>query len=203
MTIIHSIEKLRHSKVRVVFDSENNIDILAETVLKYNINNGLSISTSKWTAICKESRNRLAIREALNFLSKKRRTSSELEQWLSKSFSNIEIFHATTRMQELNYLDDESWVIDYLGSHKARGKSKRYLANQFHKKNIPPDIQKRALGIHNDEVEALWIAQKKVRTLNNLPIDKQKTKLYVYLQQRGFNSALVASIATQLISDHQ
>ena len=203
MTIIHSIEKLRHGKVRVVFDSENNIDVLAETILKYNINKGLSISTLKWNAICKESRNRLAIREVLKFLSKKRRTNSELERWLSKSFSNIEIFHATTRMQELNYLDDESWAIDYLGSHKARGKSKRYLANQFHKKNIPPDIQKRTLLIHDEEVEALWIAQKKVRTLNNLPLDKQKIKLYVYLQQRGFNNELVASITHQLISDHQ
>ena len=82
MTIINSIKKLRSGKVRVIFDGENAVDILAESILEYNITEGISICNTKWNEIYKASRNRLAIREALNFLSKKRRTTSELEQWL-------------------------------------------------------------------------------------------------------------------------
>ena len=145
MAIINSIEKLRHGKVRVVFNSENNVDILAESILEYKITEGLSISNTKWHEICKASRNRLAIREALKFLSKKRRTTSELEQWLQKSFSNNEPLPATERMQELKYLNDESWALDYQKSQKARGKSKRHLANEFKKKNISNYL----LGLQN------------------------------------------------------
>jgi regulatory protein len=202
MAIINSVEKLRHGKVRVVFNSENNVDILAESILEYKITEGLSISNTKWHEICKASRNRLAIREALKFLSKKRRTTSELEQWLQKSFSDNETLHATERMQELKYLNDESWAMDYQKSYKARGKSKRYLANELKKKNIHPEIQEKALNIHNDETEALWLARKKVRTLDKLPFEKQKTKLYSYLQRRGFNNELIISIARQLISEN-
>ena len=203
MAIINSIEKLRYGKVRVVFNSESNVDILAESILEYKITEGLSISNTKWHEICKASRNRMAIREALKFLSKKRRTTNELEQWLQKSFSDNETLHATERMQELKYLNDESWAIDYQKSYRARGKSKKYLANELKKKNIHSEIQEKALNIHNDEVEALWLAYKKVRTFDNLPFEKQKTKLYSYLQRRGFNNELITSIARQLISEKQ
>ena len=202
MTIINSIKKLRSGKVRVIFDGENAVDILAESILEYNITEGISICNTKWNEIYKASRNRLAIREALNFLSKKRRTTGELEQWLQKSFSNNETLHATERMQELKYLNDESWVLDYQKSQKARGKSKRYLANEFKKKNISAYIQAKALDRHNDEIEALWLAHKKFKSLEKLPFDRQKTKLYFYLQRRGFNNELIISITRQLILDN-
>ena len=78
----------------------------------------------------------------------------------------------------------------------------KHLANELKKKNIHPEIQEKALNIHNDETEALWLARKKVRTLDKLPFEKQKTKLYSYLQRRGFNNELIISIARQLISEN-
>ncbi|MBG92847.1 MAG: hypothetical protein CL792_02580 [Chloroflexi bacterium] len=202
MTIINSIEKLRNGKVRIVFNSDSIVELLMDSILEYNIIEGLSITNKKWDEICKASRNRLAIREALKFLAQKRRTTGELEECLQKSFSNAEIFYALERMRDLKYLDDESWAFDYQKSYKARGKSKKYLANEFKKKNIPTDIQKKTLDIHDDEVEALWIAHRKVKSLNNLPINKQKVKLHTYLQRRGFNNELVTSIAHQLINEN-
>ena len=78
----------------------------------------------------------------------------------------------------------------------------RHLANEFKKKNISAYIQAKALDRHNDEIEALWLAHKKFKSLEKLPFDRQKTKLYFYLQRRGFNNELIISITRQLILDN-
>ena len=172
----------------ITVDDDAPIEIPLETVLEHGLHEGSSLLTEEWVAIRDQSRYRLAVRRALEFLARRRRTRSELQKQLLKAFSEAETNGALARIDELGYLDDESWAKDYVTTLRARGRGRSLLARELSQHGIDDEAQESALAEHDDREEALAIARKRLRSLQRLAPDVRDRRLYAFLRRRGFSN---------------
>ena len=188
MALVRSIERRRGGVVAITIDDDAPIEIPLETVLEHGLHEGSSLLTEDWVAIRDQSRYRLAVRRALEFLARRRRTRSELQKQLLKAFSEAEANGALARIDELGYVDDESWAKDYVTTIRARGRGRSLLARELSQHGIDDEAQESALAEHDDRGEALAIARKRVRSLQRLAPEVRDRRLYAFLRRRGFSN---------------
>ena len=188
MALVRSIERRRGGVVAITIDDDEPIEIPLETVLEHGLHEGSCLLIEEWVAIRDQSRYRLAVRRALEFLARRRRTRSELQKQLLKAFSEAEANGALARIDELGYVDDESWAKDYVTTIRARGRSRSLLARELSQHGIDDEAQESALAEHDDRGEALAIARKRVRSLQRLAPDVRDRRLYAFLRRRGFSN---------------
>lgn len=172
----------------ITVDDDAPIEIPLETVLEHGLQEGLSLLTEEWIAIRDQSRYRLAVRRALEFLARRRRTRSELQKQLLNSFSETETNGALDRIDELGYLDDESWANAYVTTTRARGRGRSLLVSELRQYGIDDEAQESALAEHDDDGKALAIARKRLRSLQRLASDVRNRRLYAFLRRRGFSN---------------
>lgn len=144
---------------------------------------------------------------ALHFISYKDRTKDEVIRKLNKSSisaglnedSSARLISAVVRRLESEKLIDDTryvrqFVYSIKNSSKPRGEGyiKQYLA----KKGIPETIVAAELQSQDQEQElenAIDMGKKKSRLLKNLPLYKQKTRLWSYLARKGFAGDIISS----------
>ena len=187
MALVRSIERRRGGVVAITVDDDAPIEIPLETVLEHGLHEGSSLLTEDWVAIRDQSRYRLAVRRALEFLARRRRTRAELQKQLLKAFSEAETNAAVARIDELGYLDDESWAKDYVATSRAQGRGRSVLARELSQHGIDTEAQLSALAEHDDLSQALAIAVKRLRSLQRLVPEVRDRRLYAFLRRRGFN----------------
>ncbi|MBT5774245.1 MAG: regulatory protein RecX [Dehalococcoidia bacterium] len=188
MALVRSIERRRGGVAAITVDDDAPIEIPLETVLEHGLHEGSSLLTEEWVAIRDQSRYRLAVRRALEFLSRRRRTRSELQKQLLKAFSEAETNGALARIDQLGYVDDESWAKDYVTTIRARGRGRSLLARELSQRGIDDEAQESALAEHDDRGEALAIARKRLRSLQRLAPEVRDRRLYAFLRRRGFSN---------------
>jgi len=188
VALIRSIERARGGVVAVTVDDEAPIEIPLEAVLEHGLHEGLSLLTEDWVSIRDQLRYRLAVRRSLEFLSRRRRTRAELRTHLLKKFSEPETDAAIARVDELGYLDDESWAKDYVANLRARGRGRSLLARELSQRGIGEEARVSALAEHDDRDEAITIARKRLRSLQRLAPEVRDRRLYAFLRRRGFDN---------------
>ena len=188
MALIRSIERRRGGVAAIAVDDDAPIEIPLETVLEHGLHEGSALLTEEWVAIRNQSRTRLAVRRSLEFLARRRRTRAELRTQLLKAFSEAETSAAIARIDELGYLDDESWAKDYVTTRRARGRGRSLLARELSQRGIDDEAQAGALAEHDDRSEATAVARKRLRSLQRLAPEVRERRLYAFLRRRGFSN---------------
>ena len=112
----------------------------------------------------------------------------ELQKQLLKAFSEAETNGALARIDQLGYVDDESWAKDYVTTIRARGRGRSLLARELSQRGIDDEAQESALAEHDDRGEALAIARKRLRSLQRLAPEVRDRRLYAFLRRRGFSN---------------
>jgi len=172
----------------VTVDDEAPIEIPLEAVLEHGLHEGSALLTEEWVALRDQLRQRLAVRQSLEFLAQSRRTRAELRQRLLKRFNEAETDRAVARIEELGYLDDSSWAQDYVASPRSRGRGRALLSRELRDKGIGDATQELALAEHDDLSEAKAIARKRLRSLRRLEPEVRDRRLYAFLRRRGFGN---------------
>lgn len=188
MALIHSIERRRGGVAAILVDDDAPIEIPLEAVLEHGLHEGLSLLTKDWVSIREQVRYRLSVRRSLEFLARRRRTRADLRAQLLKGFSEAETDAAIVRIDELGYLDDESWAKDYVTTLRARGRGRSLLARELSQRGIDEEARLNALAKHDDRGEALAITRKRLRSLQRLAPDVRDRRLYAFLRRRGFDN---------------
>jgi SOS response regulatory protein OraA/RecX len=187
VALVRSIERRRGGVAAIIVDDDAPIEIPLETVLEHGLHGGSFLLTEDWVAIRDQSRYRLAVRRALEFLARRRRTRAELQKQLLKAFSEAETNAAVARIDELSYLDDESWAKDYVATSRAQGRGRAVLARELSQHGIDTETQLSALAEHDDLSQAFAIAVKRLCSLQRLAPEVRDRRLYAFLRRRGFN----------------
>ena len=138
------------------------------------------------------------LKRAFNLLSAKPRSIAELrERLLEKDWAVEEIVaRVLTRLQELNYLNDEQFAAQYANSRltiKAVGRNR--LRRDLQRKKISSTVINQALeDVYTEHDEEALIAKaitKRLR-LKGKPTSREETKkLFDHLVRLGFNFDLV------------
>ena len=138
------------------------------------------------------------LKRAFNLLSAKPRSIAELrERLLEKDWAVEEIVaRVLTRLQELNYLNDEQFAAQYANSRltiKAVGRNR--LRRDLQRKKISSTVINQALEDvyreHDEEALITKAITKRLR-LKGKPTSREETKkLFDHLVRLGFNFDLV------------
>ena len=175
--------------VTVTLDSGEDGDPVVlplETVVVHHLRSGNHLPPEDWTAACDEGRRLLAVRQALDLLSRRPRTQQELTKALAKSFTPDEAAHAVERMRELGYLDDEAWARNYVQGPRSSGRGRALLQRELNQRGIDRPIAAVVVEEHDERTAAADAARKRMRALRKVEEPKRSHRLYDFLRRRGF-----------------
>jgi regulatory protein len=203
MPVVRSIEQRKGGIALVGVDDADPVELPLEALLEHNLHENRLLEDERWATIKSEGRHRVAVRRALEFLAKRRRTRAELITKLSESFEPPEVDRAVARIEELGYLDDGAWARSYIAQPRSRGRGRTVLARELQTRGIGQQDLEGALADHDDREEAIAAARKRLRSLRRLDPPVRERRLYDFLRRRGFNHETIRLAMSAASDDPQ
>ncbi len=125
--------------------------------------------------------------KALSLLSRKPQSRRELERKLDQWGANEEEAAAICdRMEELGYLNDESYAALIVRHYGNKGFGEKKLRDELYRRGIPRELWDRALEETADPAPAIDAFLRK-KLAGGQPDQKQMQKISAALVRRGFN----------------
>lgn len=149
---------------------------------------------------------------ALFLLGRRRFTSQEMEDRLKKRMKKLEIEEelakktinkVIVRLIELNLINDESYVKDFIESRmEIRPRGIMGLKYELKKKGIKlSDIEKYFSENEIDEESfALKLAEQKLSHMARISEEKKRSKIIMFLSSRGFKSQTIYDIIEKIFN---
>ncbi|NLY54137.1 MAG: regulatory protein RecX [Firmicutes bacterium] len=146
--------------------------------------------------------NRSARSYALWLLGRQAYTGQQLkDRLLRRGYSAEEAADAVDYLQEINYVNDEAYAVQYVAMRSRAGHGPHKLSRDLKLRGIDPDIVATAVAAVPYEV-LLEQAQRLVRRRlqdKRLTDPKVRAGLYRYLLQRGYDYALIEEAVQKVI----
>ncbi len=187
MAIITQIAVQAKDKNRcnLYLDSKFFCGLNIETVIKYKLKVGVSVTETELDAIQYDSEKLQALAKATNYLSKALKTERQMKDYLlGKGYGNAVVFFVIDKLKEYGYIDDLLYAQSYVRTYKDK-KGVKLIAYELKLKGVDGDIISTALSeFEKSENPAIAIAQK-------FCVGKEVTKelvqkLYRKLLSKGF-----------------
>jgi regulatory protein len=138
-------------------------------------------------------------------LEQRMQTGRELRiRLVRKGFEPETIDAALAKLTEYGYLNDERfaelWIENRL-AHRPRGK--RMLEQELRQKGIDRQIvDETVAGLAiDDNAAAIELAQKRLKSVQGLPIEEQKKKLTGILARKGFDFGVIRTTLQTVLGE--
>lgn len=206
--VISSVEKLRKPKGRYKISFGPYVMTVHEDVmLKYRMLKGSTFRKEELQDIVVADERQRAYVEALNYLSRKPRTSQEIVQRLQQKGVDPDSIEVTLRRLEAEKLIDDAlyarmWAEQRMTGHK---KGRLWVKQELRQKGIRTDLIADALSEVSAEEElesALVVARKKWQQTKGELLDR-KRKTGAYLMRRGFSGEQARQVLRRLMEEEQ
>ena len=143
--------------------------------------------------------------KVLNFLSYRARSEYEINYYMLRKKWPEEIRTAILeKLGKLKLIDDEDFARQWIASRtNGRPAGKALVKMELRKKGIAKEIIDRLIQEErtsvSEEILAEKLCLKRLGRLKDLPILEQKTKLFLFLQRKGFSSDTAKQIIDKLL----
>ena len=189
------------NRVNVFIDGDFCCGLLLETVMKYKLKVGDTITRDNLAQIQYDSEKSKALNISVSYLSRSMKTQKQIEKYLTdKGYGNTVIFFVIEKLKEYGYIDDSIYAKTYIKSYISK-KGKKLIEYELISKGIAnSDIEKAYLMIEESEERlpnnpALSLAEKYMK---NKPCDNATIqKLYRHLLSKGFDYDEVKSAVSK------
>jgi regulatory protein len=140
-----------------------------------------------------------AFQRAVNFISYRPRSQSEIERNLKKhKVSEAIISETIGRLKRSNLLNDADFARQWVENRSAfRPRGAYSLRVELRQKGLTDDLIEQSITGLDEEALARAAAQKKARQLRNLEWTEFRYKLSSHLSRRGFGFETVATICKE------
>lgn len=199
--VIVEVQVKKNGVAAVSIDSDDPVLLPLETVILHHLREGNHLPAEDWSEAYSHGRRMLAVRKALDLLSRRHRTVRELATALGKSFGPEEVEHAVERMRSLGYLDDGAWAANYVSGPRATGRGRRLLKHELGQRGVPDNVAQEAVAEHDDRAAAREAALKRARSLRTTEEPKRSRRLYDFLLRRGFSSTVARDAMTAALAE--
>ena len=201
MPVIVEVQVKKNGVAAVSIDGDDPVVLPLETVVLHHLREGVHFPPDQWSEVQSEGRKLLAIRKALELLSRKHRTERELGTALARSFLSDEVEHAVERMRSLGYLDDRAWAKNYVSGPRATGRGRALLKHELNQRGVADEFAQAAIAEHDDRAAALEAARKRARSLRSVEEPKRTRRLYDFLRRRGFSDSVAREAMQAALAD--
>ncbi len=212
------VTKLKFTKngrrVSIFIDGEFKLSVEKNVIADFSIFDDKSVDKEFIERIKEEDLIRRYLKKAEFLISKRPRSTFEIEQYIKsklykdKSFNNDDrdkvIKKVISRLEKKEYLNDlefAKWWIDNRVKFKPRGKY--LITSELRIKGVESDIIKKALSVNNfDTIKefelALRLGKKRVRLKGSLKDYNDIRKFVNYLARKGFSYDLAKMVVKKL-----
>lgn len=200
--LIVDVQVKKRGVVAVSLDGDDQPVLLpVDTVVLHHLKEGLHLPPGEWRDVTSEGQRLLAVRKALEILSRRQRTERELSTALARSFEPEVVAHAVERMRSLGYLNDESWAKSYVASPRAADRGRAMLKHELGLRGIADPVAVAAVATHDDAAAAAEAARKRARSLRRIDEPRRTRRLYDFLRRRGFADGIAREAASVALRD--
>ena len=207
--IITSVDK-KGNNVLVEFDENERIKIPLEIYQKNSLYINCDVSTIQKEKIETESEKFTIKESSFRYLSIRNHSKFELKQKLRKKrYREDLIEEVIIELTEYGYLNDEQFAKDYYGSKIKKNVGPLKIKAGLYKKGVDRNIIEHIDEINFDEDQllenAIKVAEKKYRQLNERHIEKNKMKqkLYSFLLNKGYSSEIIGKALSNLVKCYE
>lgn len=205
MSKLIKIESVSKAKRKDYYKVETSIGpfLVSEgMIVKYQILKDNEFSEDEFNDVMSEVTKEKYFSAALNYISYQMRSEKEIRDYLIKREVSLEMIELIiNRLKEFNYINDEELSKIILREMKSKGKGPIALKNKYLLKGIEKDIYNKYLEEYSSEIEfeiALEKGNSLVSKYSNLPVNKQKQKVYQKLIRDGFNQNISSKVISML-----
>ncbi len=192
------------NRVNIYINNKYVFAISKQDVAFYNLREGEEITQEKYDTILENVVFAKAKLTAINFLSRKDRSTREVIRKLKeKGFTKEVTKKVLEFLKSYGYINDLEYAKKFVKQRVVvRGYGKFKVIYELRDKGINDNIiEKVTQNIEDDEYEsAIKLGRKKARRLD-LTDYKEKQKLYSYLQRRGYSYDIIKSVLQQINSE--
>jgi regulatory protein len=195
-------QKTSQEGYNIFIEGEFCFSASSEDILKFSLKEGVELSKAELEHIINLCESNKAYNYALNLLSIKDYTISEIERkLLQKSFSESTIKHVINKLKEYGFVNDERYAIKYINNSlniKKYGEKK--ILYNLKSKGIDDSIIRKS-SIDNDVQfnNAYNLSLKKIKSLKGKTNIKEK--LFRYLLSKGYTYDLTISVIEKVLKE--
>jgi regulatory protein len=141
---------------------------------------------------------------ALNLISYRRRSESELRRRLSEYHSEDAIDLTIDRLKEQGLIDDDQFAREWSDSRiRHSPRSSRAILRELSEKGVPRRVAEAAVDSLDDEATARVAAVKFARRLTDADYEQFHRRLLGHLQRRGYSRSVTRRIVSDLWNRRQ
>ncbi len=185
---------------------DEKVEVHLETLYSYKLLSKKEMDENEFEEMMSENEKKLAKQKALKTLSMANKTKKELVLKLKQSkFSTEAIDYAMTFVDKYDFIDEENIAKTLVeGKYSKKRYSKRAMMSKLRQKGISSDVIGDSIKDIGDDEEfenAMYFAQKKLRTIRDDDKYKVRNKLMSALSYRGFSYDIIKRVSENILKD--
>ncbi len=186
------------NRVSVYLDGHFGFDLAS--ILAAWLKPGQDLDEARIASLQADDRREQAYQRALQFLSPRNRSESELRQHLRKHKVAPELIeHTLGRLRSNGVVDDAQFARGWIENRTTfRPRSRRALSWELRQKGVSTDTAETVLAAVEDEALAYQAGLKKAQHLMHLDWNDFRTKLSGFLARRGFSYPVISATVSRL-----
>lgn len=189
-------------RVSVYLDGAFAFGLYEDVVLQLGLRKGVDLSVAQQQEALSADERLRARQKAMDLLAYRARSSFELRRKLARAgFSDDAIADATSRLQELDLIDDRAFATQYAESRfRAKGYGPMRIAAELRARGIDrtliDDVIAAQFSVDDAEVDAARaFAETRMARLSHEPdAARRRKKLYDALVRRGHSSDVIRRV---------
>ena len=185
---------------------DEKVEVHLETLYSYKLLSKKEMDENEFEEMMLENEKKLAKQKALKTLSMANKTKKELILKLKQSkFSTEAIDYAMTFVDKYDFIDEENIAKTLIeGKYSKKRYSKRAMMSKLRQKGISSDVigdSVKDIGDDEEFENAMYFAQKKLRTIRDDDKYKVRNKLMSALSYRGFSYDIIKRVSENILKD--
>ena len=185
---------------------DEKVEVHLETLYSYKLLSKKEMDENEFEEMMSENEKKLAKQKALKTLSMANKTKKELILKLKQSkFSTEAIDYAMTFVDRYDFIDEENIAKTLVeGKYSKKRYSKRAMMSKLRQKGISSDVigdSVKDIGDDEEFENAMYFAQKKLRTIRDDDKYKVRNKLMSALSYRGFSYDIIRRVSEDLLKN--
>ena len=185
---------------------DEKVEVHLETLYSYKLLSKKEMDEKEFEEMMSENEKKLAKQKALKTLSMANKTKKELILKLKQSkFSTEAIDYAMTFVDRYDFIDEENIAKTLVeGKYSKKRYSKRAMMSKLRQKGISSDVigdSVKDIGDDEEFENAMYFAQKKLRTIRDDDKYKVRNKLMSALSYRGFSYDIIRRVSEDLLKN--
>lgn len=185
---------------------DEKVEVHLETLYSYKLLSKKEMDENEFEEMMLENEKKLAKQKALKTLSMANKTKKELVLKLKQSkFSTEAIDYAMTFVDKYDFIDEENIAKTLVeGKYSKKRYSKRAMMSKLRQKGISSDVigdSVKDIGDDEEFENAMYFAQKKLRTIRDDDKYKVRNKLMSALSYRGFSYDIIKRVSEDLLKN--